>query len=98
MSRMIRKQVYVEPEHAEILKRKAKELGTTESGVIRLGIERLDQTAHSPEDRKAWAITLDLMRARVERLGWTGPAPEDRGWTRDDLHDRHEPWTYSAVR
>ena len=35
MSRMIRKQVYIEPEQEELLKRRAKELGISEAALIR---------------------------------------------------------------
>ncbi len=85
MSRMIRKQVYVEAAHEEILKRKAKELGTTESGVIRLGIERLDQTTEAGVlDERAWQEELQFMK---ERALLRAPTPVRR-WTREELHER----------
>lgn len=43
MGRMIRKQIYIEPEQEAMLKRQAKELGVTEAELIRKAIDRLDQ-------------------------------------------------------
>lgn len=85
MTHMIRKQVYIQPEHEEILKRKSHQLRVTESEIIRLGIERLGR-AHAPEvlDDDAWQEELVFMRERAT-LSAAKPA---RRWTRDELYDR----------
>ncbi len=87
MTRMIRKQVYIRPAQDKMLKRRARELGVTESDVIRRGIERSDELVSvRPLDRKAWQEELHFIRerARIQALGKT------RGWTRDELYDRHD--------
>jgi hypothetical protein len=43
MSRMVRKQVYIEPEQAELLKQRANELGMSEADLIRRCIDQLAQ-------------------------------------------------------
>src|SRR5687767_14363651 len=55
VARMVRKQVYIEPEHDALLKRKARELGVTDSDLIRRGIEQIARTASPvPRDARAW--------------------------------------------
>jgi hypothetical protein len=84
MARMVRKQVYIEPEHDALLKRKARELGVTESDLIRRGIEQIARTAPPvPRDARAWDEELAFMRQRG-RL----PVPAGkRRWTREELYD-----------
>ena len=82
MPRMVRKQVYIEPEQDRLLKRRARELGVTESDLIRSGIDQVDRArAGLPLDRAAWEEELTFIRerARVQELGRT------RGWTREGL-------------
>jgi hypothetical protein len=83
MARMVRKQIYIEPKQDALLKRRAKELGVTESDLIRRGIDQVDR-AHAglPLDRTAWEEELTFIRerARIQELGRT------RGWTRDELY------------
>lgn len=83
MARMVRKQVYIEPEQDRLLKRRAKELGVTESDLIRRGIDQVDR-AHAglPLDRAAWEEELTFIRerARIQELSRT------RGWTREELY------------
>jgi len=83
MSRMVRKQIYIEPEQERLLKRRAKELGVTESDLIRRGIDQVDRTyAGLPQDRVAWEEELIFIRERagMQELGRT------RGWTREELY------------
>jgi len=83
MARMVRKQVYIEPEQDRLLKRRAKELGVTESDLIRRGIDQADRArAGLPLDRAAWEAELTFIRerARIQQLGRT------RGWTREELY------------
>jgi len=84
MSRMVRKQVYIQPEQEKLLKRRAKELGVTESDVIRRGIEQVGHGATGlPVDYTAWEEAKHLIRERM-----TIEAPQtERGWTREELHE-----------
>jgi hypothetical protein len=84
MSRMIRKQVHVEPRHEEFLKRRSKALGISEAELIRRGI---DQLAWGPVkeqvDQCAWEVAKVFIQQR-RRL----EAPQTgRTWTREQLHD-----------
>ncbi len=83
MTRMVRKQVYIELDQERLLKRRAKELGVTESDLIRRGIDQVDRTlADSHSDRVAWQdeLTFIVERARSHELG------RKRGWTREELY------------
>ena len=84
MSRMIRKQVYVEPRHEEFLKRRSKELGISQAGLIRRGIDQLAWGPVSGQlDRSAWEAARVFIQQR-RRLD----APQTgRTWTREQLYD-----------
>ena len=59
MGRMIRKQVYIEPEQEELLKRRSKELGISEAALIRQAIDRLGLTSGGSHTRQtAWEEEL----------------------------------------
>lgn len=84
MSRMVRKQVYIEPRQDELLKRRAKELGVTEAELIRRAIDQaMRVSAALPPDQQAWeeekAFIEERMRMDVPQTG--------RTWTRDELYD-----------
>ena len=84
MARMIRKQVYIEPRHEELLKRRSNELGISEAELIRRAIE---QVAWGPVrgqvDRSAWeAAKVFIQQRRRLEAPQTG-----RAWTRDQLYD-----------
>ena len=86
MSRMVRKQVYIEPAQEELLKQRARELGVTEAELVRRGIETI---ASGPalllaRDRQAWEQELGFMRERMKLV-----VPQTgRQWTREELYDR----------
>ncbi len=86
MSRMVRKQVYIEPAQEELLKQRARELGVTEAELVRRGIETI---ASGPalafaRDRQAWEQELSFMRERMKIV-----VPQTRRqWTREELYDR----------
>jgi hypothetical protein len=84
MSRMVRKQVYIEPEQEKLLKRRAQELGVTESDIIRRGIEQVGRGGTGrPLDYTAWEEARHLIKERM-----TIEAPQTgRGWTREELHE-----------
>jgi hypothetical protein len=80
---MVRKQVYITPAQDALLKQRAEEIGTTESDLIRQGIDRLGQAAWSgPADARAWEDELAFIERRAALPGLGLP----RGWTRDELY------------
>ena len=86
MGRMIRKQVYIEPEQNALLKRRARELGLTESEIIRQAIEgALNGAYQRARAIAAWdaALAVARERANLPDAGSGGP----RGWTREELYD-----------
>ncbi len=84
MGRMVRKQVYIEPEQEELLKRRARELGVTEAELIRRGVDQMSRVATTPvPDRRAWEEAKAFIKKRAKIV-----APQTgRGWTRDELYD-----------
>ena len=84
MGRMIRKQVYIEPEQDELLKRRSKELGISEAALIRQAIDRLDADGDkSPPNRQAWEEEMAFIKQRMQlRVPQTG-----RSWTREEIYD-----------
>ena len=84
MGRMIRKQVYIEPEQEALLKQRARTLGVSEAELIRMGIAAMGRTAMGwPVDQRAWADELAFIRQRSQ----TQPAGDgQRQWTREDLY------------
>jgi predicted DNA-binding protein len=84
--KMVRKQVYIEPEQDKKLKRLAKQLGMTEAELIRRGIDLVEDYSDTDEARKkAWAEELAYMKRRAQQY----PAIPDgnRTWTRDETYD-----------
>jgi hypothetical protein len=81
---MIRKQVYIEPEQEELLKRRSKEMGVSEAALIRRGIDEVARRGPSGGfDRKAWEEELAFMKERAKmRVPQTG-----RSWTREELYE-----------
>ena len=86
MSRMIRKQVYVEPRHEEFLKRRSKALGISEAELIRRGIDQLAWgSAKGQVDRRAWEAAKVFIQQQRRCL----EAPQTgRTWTREQLNDK----------
>ena len=84
MSRMARKQVYIEPEQRKLLKQRARELGVTESEVIRRGIKQeLRTSTGTAVDSKAWEEARQFI---LQRMALSVPQTS-RDWTRNDLHE-----------
>jgi hypothetical protein len=79
---MIRKQVYLQPDQDALLKRQARELGVTESELIRRGIEQLARGAVTVPDAQAWLDELAFIKQRAA----LPELPEGRSWTRDELY------------
>jgi len=87
MSRMVRKQVYIEAEQEKLLKRRARELRVTEAELVRRGIDQVARPgAWLLLDPKAWEEAKSVIRERMRlRVPQTG-----RTWTREELYDRWE--------
>ncbi|MBM3935091.1 MAG: hypothetical protein FJ319_12470 [SAR202 cluster bacterium] len=80
---MVRKQIYIEPEHEEILKRRSKELGISEAELIRRAIESVGGgAARVYSDKDAWQEEIDFMNERRKM-----PAGRVRTWTREDIYE-----------
>ena len=84
MSRMIRKQIYIEPMQDALLKRRARELGMSEAQLIRRCLDELERQAVTPPmDRQAWQDELSFIQRRAQAV--TG-RQERRSWTREELY------------
>jgi hypothetical protein len=84
MSRMIRKQIYLEPAQDVILRQRAQELGVSEAALIRRCLDLVGQQAVPlPRDRQAWADELAFLQHRAQTI--PGRAGR-RGWTREELY------------
>jgi hypothetical protein len=85
MTRMVRKQVYIEPRQEALLKRLARETGTAEAEIIRQAIDRQTKALLFPRrDLRAWQQERDFIRRLIEQ----GPVPGERRWRREDLYER----------
>ncbi len=84
MSRMVRKQVYIEPRQEASLRRRAKELGISQAELLRRGIDQMGSApAALPRDGAAWEEAKSYIEERM-----TIEAPQtSRTWTRDELYD-----------
>jgi hypothetical protein len=84
MARMVRKQIYIEPEQEALLKRLSEETGLTEAEIVRQAIERQARVPLAPSrDLSAWREE----RAFIQRLIEQGSVPGGRTWRREDLHE-----------
>ena len=85
MSRMIRKQIYIQPEQDALLKARAKTLGVTEAELVRRGIDALMSSNDmlADERQKAWDRELEFMRSRIDPQAVQRP----RNWTRQEICD-----------
>lgn len=84
MTRMVRKQVYIRKDQESLLKRASKELGVTESELIRRGVDQATAgVLKGPRDPEAWAELMKFAQKRGEmKVPQTG-----RSWTRDELYE-----------
>ena len=88
MSHMIRKQVYIEPEQDELLKKRAAELGVTESDLIRRSIDQFTRLGvHPPRDPAAGQRLLTLLDELKQRAAEQTPASDDcYKWSREEIY------------
>lgn len=83
MKRMIRKQIQLTPELEEALKRKAEELGLSQSELVREYIDKGMQQPTEAERKKAREELIASMEERAKmKVPQTG-----RRWTRDELYE-----------
>ncbi|MEW6281471.1 MAG: ribbon-helix-helix domain-containing protein [Candidatus Eremiobacterota bacterium] len=81
-NRMIRKQIYLEPEQEARLRELSARLGLSESALIRRGIDLTLRAVPSPLwSAELWQKELDFARSLT-------PVNQARDWTRDELYDR----------
>ena len=84
MSRMVRKQVYIEPCQEASLRRRARELGISQAELLRPCIDGIGIVpAALPRDKAAWAEAKAYIE---ERMNIEAPQT-NRTWTRDELYD-----------
>lgn len=85
MSRMVRKQIVLEPELERELATRARVLGISQSALVRDAIDQyLHESSADTARERAWEEALDLMR-RAEELG---VGSGGRKWTREEIHER----------
>ena len=84
MSRMTRKQIYIDPAQEARLKQCAQELGVSEAELIRRCLDDLERQAVSLSvDQRAWEEELAFMQARAQSI----PSRQGhRQWTREELY------------
>lgn len=84
MSRMIRKQIYIESRQQAVLKQQARMLCTTEAEVIRQAIDRqMTSVRLSAQDLRAWEREKAFIAKRMAK----GHAPGGRRWKRIDAYE-----------
>lgn len=95
--KMIRKQLYVLPSQAEMLKEKAAYYNISEGELVRIALDKylsapLTEGRHL--DLTAWKKELEFIAKRASALAKaaeitdTEPAKERCKWKREDLYDR----------
>jgi len=84
MSRMVRKQVYIESRQDTTLKKQAKILGMTEAEIIRQAIDhQMASVQLEVRDLKAWEREKAFIAKRMAK----GPASGGRRWKREDAYE-----------
>ena len=85
MPRMIRKQIYLEPEHNRLLKELADQQRISEAQVIRRALEQQTSAPRpSGPDLLAWRAELDFIRERSRQF--SRGRRKRRQWKREDLY------------
>ncbi len=91
MGKMIRKQIYLEPEQDELLKQEARKSGLSEAELIRRAIDEVVKRSIRRERAiQAWEREEEFIR---KHRMFDVPQTTDRGWTREELYeDRFKRW------
>jgi hypothetical protein len=84
MSRMIRKQIYIDEEQERILKNKSKRLRKTEAELVREGVDFILKGQRIYKDAAAWEREKRFIQSLIQK----GPVKGKRRWTREDIYDR----------
>ena len=87
MTRMVRKQIYIEPRQEALLKQVAKRQSVSEAELIRLAIDRQLSSGRlqlSPPDPVAWEQAYQFMMELRARGPIEGQA---RPWKREELYE-----------
>lgn len=84
MSRMVRKQIYIEPRQEQLLKRRAEELRVAEAELIRRGI---DQIARAPLALRPELDLWEEEKAYIKQHRRLEVPQTGRGWTREELYE-----------
>jgi len=83
--RMKRKQVYIYTEQDQRLRALARRQGTTESNLLRAGVDRiLAEAVPQERDHQAWLRSREF----IDSLIRLGPVKGERRWTRDNAYER----------
>jgi hypothetical protein len=81
---MVRKQIYIESRHDNILKQQARVLGVTEAEVIRRAIDcQMASVRLGFRNLKAW----EREKAFIARRMAKGPVPGGRRWRRQEAYE-----------
>lgn len=84
MSRMVRKQVYIDPRREKMLKRLSHQLGLPESEIIRKGIDQVAGAGGAfPPDERVW----DEEKAFIAERSRLSVPQTERNWAREELYD-----------
>jgi hypothetical protein len=87
MARMVRKQIYIDEAQDKGLKELAASRGTTESSLIRSGVDAVLSGMVVRGRDEAWADLHRLWAELDERAVREGVKQAPRDWTRDDLYE-----------
>lgn len=81
MSRMVRKQIVIDPEMEQALAERARVLGVSQSALVRQAIERLLEETDREYRLKLWE--------EIQHVALTsGASSGGRRWTREEIHER----------
>ena len=86
MTRMLRKQIYIEKRQRALLKRLAKKRGVSEAEIVRQAIDHEAMggaVSTMPLDHEAWEQALAFMRARRK----LGVQEQPYRWRREDAYE-----------
>lgn len=86
MSRMIRKQIYIEPRQEAFLKRRAEELGVSEAELIRRLLDSSETSIGDVEETDRLRAIEDVLAVMRDRAKLDVPQT-GRDWTRDDIYE-----------
>jgi len=86
MSRMVRKQIVIEPDQERALEQRARELGISQSELVRRAIDEM-LAAHEQELEKRREALEEWFRLADEAVA-RGEGSFGATWTREELHER----------